>query len=123
LEEFPAKSYGTRCAYRENVDEAWRELPSMDTCIDGEVSDALYRCCAQQTGDFGVQVYRKGSSGGGKGGSKDSFKGRLAIGPLFLTLLDIYIVAALFLILIVWKTKESFQLEFTGLYPSQNQKD
>ena len=120
--QFPLNDFATRCAYREQQSETWRALPPRDNCIDAEIAPGTFMCCTDTIGDFGVQLFSKKHDRKKSAGNKDKFKGRLTIGPLFLVVFDLYLFSALFLGLVVWKTRQSFQLEFTGLYPSNEQK-
>jgi hypothetical protein len=107
---------------RENQAASWGPLAPRLDCVNAELSPGTYRCCSDSIGDFGLQLYKKSPDRAGSSTYKDKFKGRLTIGPLFLVIFDIYLFTSLFLGLIAWRTRQSFQLEFTGLYPSNEQK-
>lgn len=116
-EDYPDKQFYTRCSYRESGQHEWMTLDSdVDGCNQGENKDGTYQCCSDHLTSFGVQILRKSLISSRIDKPEDDFGGRMVIGPLFIVLLDLYIIACVILILAIFKDKKSFQLEFTGLY-------
>lgn len=118
-EKFSPKKYASQCSYREDVGENWQELEEVENCINGPLGENTYKCCSTHLCDFGVRIIPIQSTPKPRS-TKDSFEGRLVIGPLFLCLFDLYLVVSIILVLFIWKASSNFQLEETGLYPTNS---